>query len=395
MKATRPEPLAVVRFAAAVLLAGCWPSYAEGYRDALGAGLRAQNGGRYAEAERAFAEAAARGDRPKDRDEARLLRAEALERLGRLAEAEAEFRGVERDSEGSYHATRAAFALVRVVDAQRGPDASEAEALRAARAHPESGLARQAVKRALERVERERGAEAALAWLDPLVQQLATTELDQSLRYERGRLLARAGRREEAVRELLTTARANPYPGGALTDDAFYMASLTLEELGRANDAIAVLEEMLAPREEAYFGSSYERPRYPQAAYRIAVLWRDSIGDRARAKQAFARVASEHAVSRYADDALWQKARIERDEGRAVDACATVAQLRERFADSRFARCTTLLCASAPPSSRPCSNYIEAGLAVPAARDPFARDPLRPSIDPEPANVDPGRPATN
>ncbi len=395
MSATCPRPMAVAQLAAAVALAGCWPSYAEGYRDALGAGLRAQNGGRYVEAERAFAEAAARGDRPKDRDEARMLRAEALERLGRLAEAEAEFRGVERDSEGSYHATRAAFALARVVGAQRGPEASEAETLRAARAHPGSGLARQAVKRALDRVERERGAEAALAWLEPLVGQLAETELDQSLRYERGRLLARTGRREEAVEELLTTARANPYPGGALTDDAFYMASLVLEELGRAKDAIDVLEEMLAPREEAYFGSSYERPRFPQAAYRIAVLWRDAVGDRARAKQAFERVASEHAVSRYADDALWQKARVEREEGRSSDACVTVAQIRERFADSRFARCAQRLCPEAPPGDRPCSNYIEAGLALPAARDPFARDPLRPSIDPEPATIEGERPASN
>jgi hypothetical protein len=101
------------------------------------------------------------------------------------------------------------------------------------------------------------------------------------------------------------------------------------------------------------------------------------------------------AVESRPDPTISIEARVEREEGRSSDACTTVAQIRERFADSRFARCARLLCPDAPIGDRPCSNYIEAGLALPAARDPFARDPLRLSIDPEPATIEDERPASN
>src|SRR5262245_2925779 len=49
----------------------CSPTYADGYMEALGSGLRAQNAGRWEETATHFDEAARLGTRYKDRDEAR------------------------------------------------------------------------------------------------------------------------------------------------------------------------------------------------------------------------------------------------------------------------------------------------------------------------------------
>jgi tetratricopeptide (TPR) repeat protein len=357
---SRPRRSAAGRAATAIALVAlsCAPTYAEGYEQALAAGLRAQNAGRWAEAARHFDEAARLGARYKDRDEARLLYAEALEKDGRLTEAEAAYRKVERESGGRYQGVRAAFALGRLVWETRGFEAGEKELTAAVRKYPSSGLVRHAVRRMLQQVEDERGAQAALAWLEPLRKDLAATAAAEAVTYEHGTLLARCGRKEEAVSALLKNARTHKYPQGSLTDDGFYMASIYLEELGRPREAIDVLEEMLRPMESAYAGASYERPRFPQAAYRIALLWRDGLGDKERAKKEFWRVYRDHGASRFVDDALWQKARLEHEGGQAEAACKTLETLAEARADSRYVRCAHLLCASIPRRDEECAPYV-------------------------------------
>jgi tetratricopeptide (TPR) repeat protein len=353
----------------ALAVAGCAPTYAAGYEDALAAGLRAQNAGRWDEAQASFAKAADLGDRYKDRDEARLLQAEAFERLERWDEAESTYRRIEREAGGRYQGVRAAFALGRLVRERRGFEVGSLETLAAVRKYPSSGLVRHAVKRLLDEVESEKGPEAAMAWLEPVRARLHGTEAEEAIEYEHGKLLARCGRKEEAIASLLAQARKFAYPAGSLTDDAYYVASLFLEDVGRPKEAISVLEEMMAPSEAAYAGASYERPRWPEGAYRIAVLYRDALKDRAKARVEFRRAYDAHRSSRLADDALWQLALLEKEDGDQDAACRSAKTLKEDEPDSRYLRCLSLVCSAMPAADKPCPDYVREGRDVSRAAD--------------------------
>lgn len=358
----KPGAAAVVAVLSTAL--SCAPTYAEGYQDAFAAGLRAQNAGRWEEATRHFDEAAKLGDRYKDRDEARLMYAEALERLERFTEAEEAYRKVEKESDGRYQGVRAAFALGRIVWEQRGFEEGAAETLRAVRAYPSSGLVRHAVKRLLAHIEETDGPEAALAWIEPLDKELRSTEAGEAIGYEYATLLARNDRKEDAIAALLSLARAHPYPHGSLTDDALYVASLHLADVGRAQEAVDVLNEMLGVQEEAYLGNSYRRPRFPAGAYRIAVLYRDRLDDREKAREAFWRVYREYFDSRQTDDALWELAKMAKQDNQDDESCRVLGILREKKPDSRYMNCLHELCDAEARGARPCSSRILVGIGV-------------------------------
>jgi tetratricopeptide (TPR) repeat protein len=354
----------MLALALALACVTCAPTYADGYQDAFEAALRAQNAGRWEEAATYFDKAADLGTRYKDRDEARLLYAEAQEKLGRYEEAEAAYRRVEKESDGRYQGVRAAYALGRLVWEQRGFEEGAAETLRAVRAYPQSGLVRHAIKRLLAHVEEQDGPQAALAWLDPIYKELKSTEAGEAIGYEVGTLLARNDKKQEAIDLLLAQARAYPYPKGSLTDDAYYVASLYLADFDRVKDAIDVLDEMLSVQEAAYLGHSYRRPRFPQGAYRIAVLYRDRLKDRPKAKDAFWRVYRDYFDARQTDDALWAVARMEQEDGREEQACKALDVLREKKPDSRYQNCLHHVCKTAPQGPRPCSRRILENIGI-------------------------------
>lgn len=341
-----------------LLACSCAPTYADGYQVAFAAGLRAQNAGRWDEAATYFDQAADLGARYKDRDEARLLYAEAMERLERFDEAEAAYRKVEMESQGRYQGVRAAFALGRLVWQVRGFAEGEAETLRAVRTYPSSGLVRHAIKRLLAFIEENGSAQLALEWLEPLEKEFSTTEAGEAVTYEYGALLARLDRKEESIQVLLRLARTHPYPKGSLTDDAFYLASLWLDDLGRTQEAIDVLEEMLKVQEEAQLGHSYRRPRFPSGVLRIAVLYRDRLKDREAARENFWRVYKDYFDSRVTDDALWAVARLEKEDGRSEEACEALDTLREKKPDSRYLNCLNIVCERIPAGPRPCSSKV-------------------------------------
>ncbi|MFO0547135.1 MAG: tetratricopeptide repeat protein [Polyangiaceae bacterium] len=339
-------------------LSSCAPSYADGYLEAMAHGLRAQNAGRYEEAEAAFKEAGELGARYKDRDEARLAEAEALEKLGKYEDAEALYRKIEMESDGRYHGVRAAFALGRLVWEQRGFEEGSTELLRAVRKYPASGLVRHAIRRMLSFIEDRDGSQAALDWLKPIEEELRSTEAGEAASYEYATLLARCDRKEDSLAELLALARRYPYPKGSLTDDAYFVASLWQEDFGRYDDAIATLREMLTPQETAYAGASLDRPRWPMGQYRIAVLYRDRLNDPIRAKAEFWRVYEKHFDSRQTDDALWQIARLETAEHHDDETCRVMKILVKEKPDSRYVRCAHHLCADVPATDKPCSANI-------------------------------------
>lgn len=377
-------------------LGACAPSYADGYLASFTRGLRAHREGRDDEARLAFDDAAALGDRYKDRAEALMLRARSEERLGMLDEAEATYRIVVEESRGRYHGVRAAFALLRIAETRRSLDEVLVALADTLARYPESGLVRSTLRRLLARLDVERGVEASLAWLDGLAPRLGATAAEPVVDFERAGRLAELGRLAEARELYVAMAREHPYPSGALTDDAYYRAALLEERLGRPREAVRLLEEMLAPREAAYLGASYERPRFPEGRLKLGLLHAGPLGDRARGKRELRRLAEEHPSSRLVDDALWLEARLEAEDGERDRACATLRRLAELRETSRYLPCAPLVCTTMRArSGKSCPTYLERELAEPALGAAAARvSPLR--LDPDqPATSEPAQPAVS
>ncbi|WP_437679892.1 tetratricopeptide repeat protein [Sorangium sp. So ce131] len=342
---------------ASLLVPACAATRGDAYLDAMAAGARAYHAGRYREAAGAYDGAAARALRVKDRDEARLLQARSFERAEAWAEARASYERLLADSPSGPRSPRAEFELADLAIEHGDADAGYARLLAAARRHPSHGLARGALKRLIQREEDRGGAAGALAWLRREGPAFRGTELDQDVAYHTGLLLERSGDREGALRALVAAARAHPYPEGSLTDDALFRAAELAAALGRPKEAIGYLREMLASREPAVTGS-YDRERFDDAQLEIARLYRDALGDRASARRELRKLYTDHRTSLLRDDALWAEAKLWREDGRAEDACATVALLSRELPDSRYARCAHAICPSIPQGQRSCAEYI-------------------------------------
>lgn len=345
----------------ALTLSACAPSLGRSYEKSFAAGQRAYNAGRYEEAAKSFEEAAEIATRVKDRDEAWLLVARMHEKRGSYPEAHAAYARITKDSPDGPRAARAAYdaALVEIAhgDAERGYQML----LEATHTYPRHGSARRALHVLLEHQRDLGGEEAVIKWLDGPGRTLRGSDLDQQLDYERAMTLDAMGKTAEARDLFVKTAQEHPYPFGGLTDDALWQASLAEEKLGRYEAAIAQLRALLAAREASRLTGSYERPRYSPAQMRIAELYRDKLHDHRAARREFHTMYTQHPTSTMRDDALWAEAVLAHEDGDKSEACSLVTTLRKEFADSRFARCTHLVCDSVKPGSseRACANYIE------------------------------------
>ncbi|MFO0617407.1 MAG: tetratricopeptide repeat protein [Polyangiaceae bacterium] len=342
---------------------GCAPTYANGYQEALARGLAAKNAGRYEEAIAALEEAANLGERYKDRDEARYVEGTLYEKMGKWEEASATYARVATESGGRYQGVRSEFARAEVEQQHIDKERGDALMIEAVRRNPSSGLSRHAVRRMVGPIEKDQGPDAAIQFLHRFTDVAKGTDLDEELLYEEGLILFRAGKHAEARDLFIASARNHPYPLGALTDDALYQAALCAEVLGDYDQAIALLVELLGPMESAYAGSSYERPRFPEAQYKIAMLYLTRKHDRARAKKELRKMLTDHNASRFVDDALWLEGRLELKDGETAAACDSMDELLGLSRDdgrppSRFTRCLQLLCPSMPAGDKPCADYI-------------------------------------
>lgn len=341
----------------AAIVVACAARAPSAYALAFAEAERAQNAGRYGEAADAFARAA--GDptqSQRDRDHASLLAAQMRARAGDRAGARAILETLAKSP--TTYGGDAQFALA-VLLVESG-DPSGWPALDAyARAFPNVGSAIVAMRRRA-RHEDESGPAAALAYLDGLAPAVKGTELEEFVLYERAERLARLARNEEALAAFLDLATRFPYPGPHF-DDALYRASELDEQLGRYDDALRELRRMLAEREPSDKPGTYERPRFHEAGFRIAVLLRDRIGDKKAARAAFLDFASDFENAQTRDDALWQAARLSESD---ADRCKTLGELLSVRPDSRYVPCAIARCPSltrpekslAPPT---CHAYLE------------------------------------
>ena len=358
----------------ALLVAGsaCAPVYGDAFLASFAAGERALHAGRYIEAARAYDEAATRALRVKDRDEARFLEARCFEKAGRWEEARATYQRLAAESPTGPRAARAAFELADLEIAHGDVEKGYAMLGDAAARFPQTGVARPTIRRIVAHVAEVRGEPAARAWLAAHAEAFRGTDEDQAIGYEIARSLEREGKKQEAHDALLASARAHPYPKGGLTDDALVHAAKIDEELGRWTEAVEHLRSLLDTQEIShgiagkYDMASYERPRFPEAALRIAEIYRDQLHDHAAARKAFEAFYRDHPKARKRDLALWSQARLALEDGEPRAACDLAARLTRELPGSRYAPCVRAVCPSADAGKRECADYI---LRAPSAEN--------------------------
>ena len=340
----------------AALLGACARTLPEAYVRGRDSAESAYGSGHFADAAQRWLEAAQGAGTPRDRSEARYRAATSFERAGQLDRARELYRLLA--SGQSERAARSTFALADLRLQSGDEPGGNAELEAAIRKYPSSGVANLALRRYFAALAGHGGDQAVLDYIQHVEPELRKTELVEQLLYERGRRLEAQGATARARDAYVDLAQRYPYPHGAYWDDALLRAADCEVRLGQPERAIAPLEQMLVAREASHFSGSYERPRFAEAAYRLAELYRDQRHDAAAARRAFHSVFVDYPSSTLRDDALWQEALLARRASNAA-ACAPLALLVAQLQDSRYAPCAHEICvriASIP--SRTCAKYL-------------------------------------
>ena len=365
-------------FVFAACVTACAPNRGAAYEKALAEARRANNAGRFDAAADRFDEAARTAKVPRDAVYARYEAALARARTGDVARASKELRALADAKPPNTYSAQAAFKAAELAG-KSDPAAGYAELEAVALRFPESGIAKSALGRLL-RHDDESGPARTLAHLDALAPKVAKTALEEDVTYERAKRIAELGRDEEARNAFVAVADRWPYPSGNYFDDALYRASEIEEKLGRYKEAIAHLERMLSFREKSVTLGSYERPRYVPAMLRIAKLYEERLGDRAKARETLHRLYAEFTTSTLRDDALWREADLWQKDGDRDTACARLATLASDFPDSRYVPCAVERC---PAIKRPRASKAPKTCHAYLTREPSHEpgEELTPTID--------------
>lgn len=363
-RGARPPAVRAAALALALLAGACGPAWGDAYLDAMAAGQRAYHAGRYAEAETHYAKAVGAAQRLKDRDEAMLLVARMQERAGHLDEARVSYERIAAAIPQGPRAVRAAVAAAQILVEQGREGEGYRRFVEIAKKNPNHGDARTALLRVLDH-ERELGGPArALVFLRREQPAFVKTELEVFFDYQIAKATADGGDLAKARDLLVAHARKNPYPHGPYTDDAFFRAAEIEVELGRPKEAVALLEEMLAPLEKSGKPGSYTRPKFPEGQWKIAEIYRDELNDHASARREFHQLYEMFDYAKQRDDALWEEAKLAIADGDQDGACDVVETIVEKLPDSRYVRCAREICKTvdAPKDARECPPYILRGI---------------------------------
>ena len=329
----------------AFALAACAPNRGDEFQRSLAEARRAHSAGRFAEAADKFEQAGKQAKVTRDAVYMRYEAALARARAGDVARAARELRALATEKPPNAYSAQAAFkAADLAIDADAA--AGHAELAAVAIDFPDSGVAQVAVTRVARWDDAHGGPARAIERLEAMAPRVKGRNVEPTVLYERAKRLAVLGRTQEARDAYLAIAARWPYPFGAYFDDALYRASEMEEQLGHVPEAIADLERLLSHREVSSFMGSYERPRYIPAILRIAKLYEEKLGDRAKAREALHRLYSEFKTSTLRDDALWREAELWRKDGDQATMCDRLATLASDFPDSRYVPCAIERCPS-------------------------------------------------
>ena len=324
------------------------------YARHFAAGERAETAGRHAEAASAFDAASRDRASPRERAHAAFLAALEQIRSGDVSGGAARLEAIGKTH--GEHAAEARWQLVSLDLATKNPTATK-ELDDLLRAFPNEGVAYPALHARL-RIARDSGGEAeALAVLRALEPAVAGTDSAPRVANEIAESLAKLRKTAEARDAFVEVARKFPYPGEYF-DDALYRASELDQELGKNEDAVADLDRMLSVMESSTLPGTYIRPRFPDAAWRIAVLERDALHDDAKAIAAFERYVDLFPNDIRRAEALWNAGKLRGDH-----ACDDWSRIVSIAPDSRYVPCVAERCkdVSIPKKSdapKTCHAYI-------------------------------------
>jgi tetratricopeptide (TPR) repeat protein len=328
--------------------------------------------GSYRDAAAHWRNAASLAPDERERDEAVFREATCLERAGDRAAAEAIYATLEQGH--GERAARAAFARAESV-LGRGDEAAGYELLaRATLRFPSSGPARGGAGRVIDHAREQGGAAAERREIERFLAGTAGSELEESLLFRRARWLEQNATPAEAAAAYRDVATRYPFPRGIFWDDSVVALARLDEQAGRYREAVAGLEDLLKHRDEASLTGSYERTSYAEARFHIAELYRDKLGDPARARAEFRRVFTDHPTSRLSDDALFEEALVAFARHDAAGACEPMQLLLGKRAESRYAPCAHALCPDLSTKGE-CRSYIDARIRRAANPDAGADAP--------------------
>ena len=360
-----PTVTSMLPIAAGGAFVACAPNRGAAYEKAVAEARSAYGAGRFGDAAARWEAASHEARVPRDAVYAKFEAAMARLRAGDTTGARAALAALASANPPNAYSGEAAFHVAEI-DLATDPDQAYRELEDVVVRFPELGVAEVAVVHIARHDDETGGPAKALAHLDALAPKLASSNAgaEQTIAYERARRLDDLGKTEQARDAYLAITARWPYPRGSYFDDCLYRASVDDEKLGHVQEAIADLERLLSYRETSALMGSYERPRYVPAIFRIAKLYEDKLGDRAKAREALHRVYTDFQHSTLRDDALWKEAELWRKDGDTATACDRLATLVSDFPDSRYVPCASERC---PRIARPskskapqtCRAYIE------------------------------------
>ncbi len=337
----------------ALALAACSPNRGHGFQLAMAEATRANGAGRDADAAQAFERAAANAKLANDAGFARQEAALAWIRAGDAARGVSQLRAL-----AASPSTYAISAQYKLADHElRVHEPAAIEHLEAFLvAHPDTGYARAAFVKVL----RQKDADAtALAWLSTTRARVQGTDLEQRFAYEHARRLESAGNVQAARREYAAIADRWPYPKGVHFDEALVRSAQIEKSAGRPREAIALLQRLLAQREQSHVMGTYEKTAYAEAQLEIARLYAGPLADLAAARAAYHKAYADFPTSITRDDALWQESATWQEDARKCEALRTLVR---EFPDSRYVPCAMASCNLTRPknSTAParCHEYL-------------------------------------
>jgi tetratricopeptide (TPR) repeat protein len=132
----------------------------------------------------------------------------------------------------------------------------------------------------------------------------------------------------EVYRRLAAT-----YKRSGLADDSVWRAAKLCRKLGRFDDAVRLLRDLLATRRDALITGSYNSIFLDDAQLLLGQILRDDLHDLPRAAEAFENLADDFPESTLRDDALVELADTEEKRTRKDAACAALARVTREFPD--------------------------------------------------------------
>lgn len=295
--------------------------------------------GKYAEAQKRYAQAAA-GCKKKRADCAvvAMRAAQMYEKMKEPRKAVAAFLKVARTvGRGLAVGARALYRAAVVLDDLGEVARAERIYWETVDSYPQTIAAADCLKRLVLRYRQQKRLGALLPKLKRRYRRLNKADIAGNLLFEAALILNNdLGSPEAAVTLYLELARS--HPDSPLFDDSLWLAAKIRRKQKRFADAILIYNRLLATREDAFGGASYLSEWMDDSQLAIAQIWLMDYKKPKRAQAEFRKVISGFDRSVLRDDAQFWIVLCEVERGRLKEAKSALRTLKRDYPDSRYVR---------------------------------------------------------